>query len=327
MLTISSGYDPLYLTRAVATGRENYYLSAVAEHGEPPGIWTGLGCPELGLPIGSEVDNKIMEALYGGFMDPRDPGGETTLGRAPSEFTGNDDKVAALIAQRARCGAGGDAGTPRPGHHAGAEGAARRGVLLRRDVLGAQVGQPAARVFAGQGPAGPRSWPRRRGGAVDGACADGVGRHHGRQPGDAGLPATGGGLQPGRVPRQGLGPVRRRAPVGDRLVPPAHQQGQRPAAPRAQRHLEPGAARRPAGLPPRRPARLAHAGRRGAVRGQARRRCHRRADPRGVPDRPARRARRSRGRTGTGGRSPGSPRIYAISSPRGAARSARASRS
>ena len=49
MLTISSGYDPGYLTRAVATGRENYYLSAVAEHGEPPGIWTGRGCPELGL--------------------------------------------------------------------------------------------------------------------------------------------------------------------------------------------------------------------------------------------------------------------------------------
>jgi hypothetical protein len=27
MLTISSGHDPLYLTRAVATGQENYYLS------------------------------------------------------------------------------------------------------------------------------------------------------------------------------------------------------------------------------------------------------------------------------------------------------------
>ena len=73
MLTISSGYDPLYLTRAVATGRENYYLSAVAEHGEPPGIWTGRGCPELGLAVGSEVDNKVMERLYGAFLDPRDP--------------------------------------------------------------------------------------------------------------------------------------------------------------------------------------------------------------------------------------------------------------
>jgi conjugative relaxase-like TrwC/TraI family protein len=99
MLTISSGYDPLYLTRAVATGRENYYLSAVAEHGEPPGIWTGRGCPELGLQIGAEVDNPTMEALYGGFVDPRDPLGTTTLGRAPSGFTGNNDKVAALIAR------------------------------------------------------------------------------------------------------------------------------------------------------------------------------------------------------------------------------------
>ncbi len=100
MLTISSGYDPGYLTHAVATGRENYYLSAVAEHGEPPGIWTGLGCPELGLPVGSEVDNKIMERLYSGFVDPRDPEHKATLGRAPSAFAGNNDKVAALIAER-----------------------------------------------------------------------------------------------------------------------------------------------------------------------------------------------------------------------------------
>jgi len=70
MLTISSGYDPGYLTRAVATGRENYYLSAVAEHGEPPGIWTWLGCPELGLPVGSQVDNKVVERLYGAFSRP-----------------------------------------------------------------------------------------------------------------------------------------------------------------------------------------------------------------------------------------------------------------
>ena len=98
MLTIASGYDPLYLTRAVATGRENYYLSAVAEHGEPPGIWTGAGCPELGLAIGSQVDNKVMEGLYGAFLDPRDPVGQATLGRAPSGFDGHNDKIAARIA-------------------------------------------------------------------------------------------------------------------------------------------------------------------------------------------------------------------------------------
>jgi conjugative relaxase-like TrwC/TraI family protein len=97
VLTISTGYDPGYLTRAVATGRENYYLSAVAEHGEPPGIWTGAGCPELGLPVGSEVDPAVMERLYGGFLDPRDPVGMARLGRAPSRFAGLDDKIAARI--------------------------------------------------------------------------------------------------------------------------------------------------------------------------------------------------------------------------------------
>jgi len=99
MLSIFSGYDPRYLTRAVAAGRENYYLSAVAEHGEPPGIWTGLGCPELGLPVGSEVDGPVLERLYEQFIDPRDPQQAARLGRAPSAFAGNSDKVAALISR------------------------------------------------------------------------------------------------------------------------------------------------------------------------------------------------------------------------------------
>jgi conjugative relaxase-like TrwC/TraI family protein len=97
LLTISTGYDPGYLTRAVATGRENYYLSAVAEHGEPPGIWTGMGCPGLGLAVGSEVDPKVMERLYGSFLDPRDPDGTARLGRAPSGFESLDDKIAGRI--------------------------------------------------------------------------------------------------------------------------------------------------------------------------------------------------------------------------------------
>ena len=36
MLTIYCGYSVQYLTREVATGRENYYTGAVSE-GEPPG--------------------------------------------------------------------------------------------------------------------------------------------------------------------------------------------------------------------------------------------------------------------------------------------------
>jgi hypothetical protein len=97
MLTISSGYDPGYLTRAVATGRENYYLSAVAEHGEPPGIWTGLGCPKLGLRIGSEVDNTVMERLYGAFIAPRDPERKATLGRPLSSFNAHNAELSARI--------------------------------------------------------------------------------------------------------------------------------------------------------------------------------------------------------------------------------------
>ncbi len=199
MLTISSGYDPGYLTRAVATGRENYYLSAVAEHGEPPGIWTGRGCPQLGLAAGSQVDNKVMERLYGAFADPRDPAGEATLGRAPSGFAGHDEKIAGRIAGLLAAEPEATPGAPGPDHHAGAEGPARRGVFLRRDVLGAQVGQPAARVAAGQGPAGQGGRAGGRGGGVGWAGAGGVGRDHGREPGDAGVPAARGRVTAGRV--------------------------------------------------------------------------------------------------------------------------------
>jgi hypothetical protein len=76
MLSVYSGYDPRCLTRAVAAGRENYYLSAVAEHGEPPGIWTGAGCRELGLTVGSEVDGPVLERLYERFIDLRDRPGQ-----------------------------------------------------------------------------------------------------------------------------------------------------------------------------------------------------------------------------------------------------------
>src|SRR5690349_9977208 len=70
MLTMHPGHSVDYLTREVATGRENYYTGAVSE-GEPPGRWYGAGAEALGLT--GLVDHQDMTALYEHFVDPRDP--------------------------------------------------------------------------------------------------------------------------------------------------------------------------------------------------------------------------------------------------------------
>jgi conjugative relaxase-like TrwC/TraI family protein len=70
VLSIRPGHSVEYLTREVATGRENYYTGAVSE-GEPPGRWNGSGAEALGLT--GLVDHQDMEALYEHFIDPRDP--------------------------------------------------------------------------------------------------------------------------------------------------------------------------------------------------------------------------------------------------------------
>jgi conjugative relaxase-like TrwC/TraI family protein len=69
MLTVRPGHSVDYLTREVATGRENYYTGAVTE-GEPPGRWCGGGAEQLGLT--GLVDHQDMTALYEHFLDPRD---------------------------------------------------------------------------------------------------------------------------------------------------------------------------------------------------------------------------------------------------------------
>jgi TrwC relaxase len=69
VLSINPGHSVDYLTREVATGRENYYTGAVAE-GEPPGRWSGAGAEQLGLT--GLVDHQDMTALYERFLDPRD---------------------------------------------------------------------------------------------------------------------------------------------------------------------------------------------------------------------------------------------------------------
>jgi conjugative relaxase-like TrwC/TraI family protein len=69
VLTISPGHSVEYLTREVASGRENYYTGAVTE-GEPPGRWYGAGAEALALS--GLVDHQDMHALYERFLDPRD---------------------------------------------------------------------------------------------------------------------------------------------------------------------------------------------------------------------------------------------------------------
>ena len=100
ILSIGKGYDPDYLTASVGKGAENYYLSAIREHGEPPGYWSGRGAVELGLTEGSEVSSRTMEKLYGEFFDIRDPAvfdneipdsEKPRLGRKPAKYMSAED--------------------------------------------------------------------------------------------------------------------------------------------------------------------------------------------------------------------------------------------
>ncbi len=50
---------------------------------EPEGTWTGAGCPELGLVIGSAVSPGVFVRLFGEHADPRDG---SRLGRAMSRY-------------------------------------------------------------------------------------------------------------------------------------------------------------------------------------------------------------------------------------------------
>lgn len=109
IITISKGHDASYPWRqigtssATAVGRRadagtGYYLSPAEKGGEPPGIWTGRGVAELGLPPSGTVDRAVFEPLYGRHLDPRDPTGQTRLGRAPSRFRSAEDIYQAHLA-------------------------------------------------------------------------------------------------------------------------------------------------------------------------------------------------------------------------------------
>lgn len=106
--SVSTGYDPGYLLRESSKGAEGYYLSAVEEIGEPPGVWTGRACPALGLEHGAEVEPAVMEAIYGRLLDPRDPGmldpevpdkDKDHLGAAPRRYKSTAGRLAELLAR------------------------------------------------------------------------------------------------------------------------------------------------------------------------------------------------------------------------------------
>ncbi len=73
-LTIGKGASPEYYTGQASRGTDYYAAGAGPEMpcSEPAGIWTGYGCPELGLEIGAEVDHQAFARIFGSHIDPRD---------------------------------------------------------------------------------------------------------------------------------------------------------------------------------------------------------------------------------------------------------------
>ena len=92
VVSIARGHDASYPFRTIGaadgpelTGQRGagYYLSAVEKGGEQAGIWVGAGAAELGFGDGDVVRREDFEPLYGQFLDPRDPAGQTFLGSPP----------------------------------------------------------------------------------------------------------------------------------------------------------------------------------------------------------------------------------------------------
>jgi hypothetical protein len=105
-VSIQRGFDASYPWRQIgtgATGQEqkpplDYYLAPAQGGGEPPGRWIGRGLATLGFTPGQVIDRGAFEKLFGEHLDPRDPSGQTRLGRAAQQFASEDDIYAALVA-------------------------------------------------------------------------------------------------------------------------------------------------------------------------------------------------------------------------------------
>jgi len=107
IITISPGHDASYPWRQIGTTPtpeqstkypSDYYLSPSEKGGEPPGCWRGDGLADLGFRDGHTIDRTAFEQLYNHFIDPRDPTGETRLGRKPQQFRSAEEIYATLVA-------------------------------------------------------------------------------------------------------------------------------------------------------------------------------------------------------------------------------------
>ncbi|WP_195911430.1 MobF family relaxase [Streptomyces kaniharaensis] len=68
--SVSFGSSPDYLLSSVGARSDNYYLQAIDQDGEPPGIWAGKGAAAFGLS--GEVDPETFREMYTHLIDPRD---------------------------------------------------------------------------------------------------------------------------------------------------------------------------------------------------------------------------------------------------------------
>lgn len=97
MLSMALCTDPRYLSRGAQSVSAGYYVDAVHQHGDPPGVWWGNGAASLELAQGDEVNGEVMEALYSDFTDPRDP--EQRLCKAPPRYKTAEEWYETLLAR------------------------------------------------------------------------------------------------------------------------------------------------------------------------------------------------------------------------------------
>ena len=139
----------------------------------------------LGFAAGQVIDRKVFEPLYGQHADPRDPSGQTRLGRAPQQFATEEDIYQQLAAAEPHA-------TPaRKEELRTLARAQTRHAVPFWDVT-VSVSKSITLFYGGllaaaeQAPAGRG---RGSGGRVGAAGREGVGIDHGGEPGGAGVPA------------------------------------------------------------------------------------------------------------------------------------------